>query len=695
MGVGEEEWGSGEREVLEDLTHRTEGLVDLIVCRFGEPAGDASVDEAEAPTWIGNGNYPAESDGVIFGGINAISRSSLRSVSLWMRQIYTFGDHAYGVRDNPLRERRARKRRGVFGAGSDVSTVERRNDNARHEISELEPGTTPLRPQGQQRLPSTQSTDQELEDEISTQVERHPKVPTTIVTAAEQSLNQTTHTVDTDDERTAAAKEAREEGSTMGIPDQYMKYLTLGLSTLGKPSSKERPEKPRRTSTSSFKTVLMDKKDDKLKPPKSRAIAEVDEDASMLTQMKPIPDGEGMTAKIALQKRLENAGHFVIGLKGNLEEELPDHEDTEITDGSSYHADTGGTRTVLRTVHVQLPPGKSDKSEQQRSYQKERSNTALTDASTLMTNTRRVRVLIYVHRPFMYCFLFQDRTPALSVTHFYRNLHQNLKPIHKPLLSSTSASKFAQRVQEAQSGVLESDTASIASGGGKSPSKETDSRPIYDLVYDPSQLTIHTSIPNISEPGTPAAEGIFSRWTGGGATASPGWNRVEALNVHSQILNSLASTQYSPTEYERASKTSRGWWIVWMKLPAAKDPSDSTPPPEQTSESDTDENVNRVISFDQNSSIAPRTEASPPRKPSPPLDRIAFVVRKASDSAISTSTSQSRATSSMWNALSLRPGPTIDEKTGGAGAGWGPAALTGGMGIDARKYIEGLLSLNR
>ena len=36
IGVGEEDWGSGEREVLEGFIGRTEGLVDLVVARFGD-----------------------------------------------------------------------------------------------------------------------------------------------------------------------------------------------------------------------------------------------------------------------------------------------------------------------------------------------------------------------------------------------------------------------------------------------------------------------------------------------------------------------------------------------------------------------------------------------------------------------------------------------------------------------------------
>jgi hypothetical protein len=32
---------------------------------------------------------------------------------------------------------------------------------------------------------------------------------------------------------------------------------------------------------------------------------------------------------------------------------------------------------------------------------------------------------------------------------------------------------------------------------------------------------------------------------------------------------------------------------------------------------------------------------------------------------------------------------------GGAAAGWGPKGLGEGIGIDARRYVEDLLSLNR
>ncbi|KAJ8611046.1 hypothetical protein MRB53_038133 [Persea americana] len=101
IGVGEEEWGSGEREVLEHLTGRTDGLVDLVVSRFGDAApikDKAQADlEDESVPWSGSGKPPLASDGVIFGGVGKITRSSLLDVSQWSRQIYTLGEHAYGV----------------------------------------------------------------------------------------------------------------------------------------------------------------------------------------------------------------------------------------------------------------------------------------------------------------------------------------------------------------------------------------------------------------------------------------------------------------------------------------------------------------------------------------------------------------------------------------------------------------------
>lgn len=114
IGVGEEEWGSGEREVLECFIGRTNGLVDLIVSRFGDsaaasqntpppPGANDSFNSQEQviKTWQGNGQQLRPSDGVIFSGIGAITRYSIRDISSWVELLYKYGEDAYGVRDNP------------------------------------------------------------------------------------------------------------------------------------------------------------------------------------------------------------------------------------------------------------------------------------------------------------------------------------------------------------------------------------------------------------------------------------------------------------------------------------------------------------------------------------------------------------------------------------------------------------------
>lgn len=210
VGVGEEEWGSGERDVLEDLARRTEGLVDLIVSRFGDPAPSkdcASISEKESLPWMGSGNHPAASDGIIFGGINAITKPSLRNISVWMRQIYSHGEYAYGVRDNPLRERRKRRRRNpvpVFppepedqseDLQEEVPTLPQNSENRNHV------------PDNQHAAPPTETYQNATRDcvtETETIESRaKPGIPPPIVAAAEKSLHKATQKAQTESEYTS------------------------------------------------------------------------------------------------------------------------------------------------------------------------------------------------------------------------------------------------------------------------------------------------------------------------------------------------------------------------------------------------------------------------------------------------------------------------------------------------------------
>ena len=300
-------------------------------------------------------------------------------------------------------------------------------------------------------------------------------------------------------------------------------------------------------------------------------------------------------------------GYFLLGLTGELEEKVLDEVVVQDTDLDSEHEalSEGGlpdSRIVMRTVHV----------ERRRTTQTEARDGVIADIEECYFD--KLRVVVYIQEPFIFTFLFDVGTDSLAMPSFYRSLHHQLGPLQGPLLTSTSPSKISERLWEAAS--------------PRSTDASKSMQPISDLVYDPVRLTVHTTIPNVPEPMQgPAAESVI-------------WTRAEAVTVHSQILNTYKSTRRKSSEVERTCKTSRGWWVVWMRLPHAPttSPADSS-------------------SF-----------------------REAFLIRKASDYVEPTPRkSSSRHVS----------GSSIE------GAGWGTSKLAEGIGIDARQYVEGLLSLNR
>ncbi|KAK3075153.1 hypothetical protein LTR53_001764 [Teratosphaeriaceae sp. CCFEE 6253] len=744
VGVGEEEWGSGEREVLEDLTHRTEGLLDLVVSRFGEPAqtiasDEASLPEAEALPWLGSGGQPSASDGVLFGGVGAVARASLQDVSLWMRQVYTDGEYAYGVKDNPLRERRKRRRRN-----RPTESTEAEDGSA-----QVPTGPSDLEPQG-----SRQKTDANAGPELPEEADKaspelngpnpdarprdHDRVappdhsleipahkrPIAIskpddsliaAVAADRAPKQVTRQADVKMEGEGRV-ETDEAGSTWGVPDTYMKYLTFGLSELAKPS---RPPATKRTTASSSANARPPKTVERRNVAKPSQSSEIAEPEPMMTHLEPTPDEELVKARLAAQRRQENRGYFVVGLQGDLDT-VPDDADADISDGSL--GESNGARTILRTLQIELAPHiKIERPVDDDETFGEAMKRTADDAESgnpALKNMQRVRVLVYVCRPFMYCFLFEDRTSSLAYPGFYKGLHKTLLAMHKPLLSSSNVAKVALRIEGSRAEFTD-DSASVRSLGSnivppKSAAEATARRPIFDLIYDPRSLTVHTSIPNIPEPGTPAAEGL-SIGVGRDQSSLPaGWTRLDALNVHSQVLSTLRNVKDHRTELERTSKTSRGWWVVWMKVPPSADAADhdSTSGVERSrTDAVPSTTASRKEPLDRTMEglTGPSTYNTRPSTRMPTVDeqrkpadmhRMAFLVRKATDAVTSqspaTTSTSSRVASGMWNTLTLRTWEATDElKTGGAGASWGPAALSGGIGIDARKYVEGLLSLNR
>lgn len=231
----------------------------------------------------------------------------------------------------------------------------------------------------------------------------------------------------------------------------------------------------------------------------------------------------------------------------------------------------------------------------------------------------------------MFTFLFETETSSLSSASYYRRIHHQLGPLQKPLLFSTSRDKIQQRLS--------------ASGLSNAVSVQ---QQIYDLIFDSKDLTVHASLPNIPEP-------LISLQKAPGSQ----WQRLDALNVHTQLINTYIETRNRPSEIERTCKTNRGWWVLWMRLRDRQATNDD-----------------------------PKSTEQPVKE--------AFLVRKASDYAQPGHNHRKSGGSGFFRSLG---GPSISMTQQGAaarGGGWSaPGKIAEGVGLDARRYIEALLSLSR
>ncbi|CAG8898321.1 unnamed protein product [Penicillium egyptiacum] len=595
IGVGEEEWGSGEREVLEDFVTRTDGLVDLIVSRFGDPSPQFEGSPALAGStgesrWLGADNDPRPSDGVVFTGVGALSRHSLAQVSHWMQCIYRFGDAAYGVGRDPtsLRRRKPRKQRG-------------------RQISEDAP---------QPSTPDRSFT---------------PGIPRPLITAAPQPPPEVVEENQAGTKNEPSPLRTEQVSGNPGFPTEaVMKYLTLGYGSSWSFS-------PKSTSTrSESSTPMRDESHSNVSIPTNQ----------------PISAGQSPQAGIKHRNSTRNSasGHFVLGPRDDLET-LDDLEE-----GSPEPESENGkpkTRIVHRTLHVHLANG---------------SNTTPT----------RLQVVIYVHQPFMFSFLFDPETPALSSPSLYSSMHHQLGPLQKPLLSSTSPTMAASRIAMSKT--------------SPDPNKRFSIRtqPVYDLVYDPSNLTIRSSIPNIPSTNTTSSTQPTnsparspSPSTSQASTTPPPWSRVESLAIHHRLLSTHVDTRSRPQELERTSKTHRGWWVVWVRIPHS-----TTQTPTALSATSSSAALSSIAnnrdSFPANQSQAQST----------PLPQEAFLVRKASD--YTSPASHGRVSSGARFFRDLGGASSSTGLTGSSrAADMAPSKLVEGLGMDARRYIEGLLSLNR
>jgi len=305
MGVGEEDWGSSERDVLEDFARRTEGLVDVMVSRFGEASplqkAKSSVDPknlelSEIEPWVGSGRNVSAPDGVVFSGLGSVSRKSLRDLSHWIETIYCLGDQAYGVRDNPTSDRRKRRRR-----------------NPKPPASADPESSNPI-PKDRPQIAASNS-DSGLP----------PGIPPPIVKAAENSLDKASAAIDSSNPQSTKAPSQTSQPllASLGDTETWMKYMTLGYGTAwgGKKPAEE------------------------AQPPAQQPTRERSPSPEAMRYIDPAPDVDVAEEKLKQQIRQENDGYFLIGLKGDM-------GDIDVDDDN----DEGdwNLRILLRTVHVEV-----------------------------------------------------------------------------------------------------------------------------------------------------------------------------------------------------------------------------------------------------------------------------------------------------------------------------------------------------
>ncbi|TLS29675.1 hypothetical protein PpBr36_00856 [Pyricularia pennisetigena] len=629
VGVGEEERGSGEREVLEGLVGRIEGLVDIVVSKFGTYDPDAPVPapSQSAPLaglaqatdqWLGTGLEPAAEDGAIFLGTGAVSRHSLRNITQWMEDIYSWGENAYGVHESSTSTRKAKPRK---------------KHNAHVDEAASEPVIWPPPP-------------------VTELAKRSKPQAASANTPSPPQRQQDSSAAAT--ENTSANPE--QAGDSEGVNTYadyfklgYGKYWSIGSSSTPKVGGTSADAKPGN--------------DNKIHP----------------TEAASNPPRPSLSRHTSAED--DSIGRFIIGLMGNIEE----HETS--SDGEVSWPDDGenNSRTMLRTLTVELEESEDRKrsdSQTQRALgsqdtelaqnpadrdcgrdegHRTPSSAAAAAARPAAFNSQdpnkveKMRVVIYVNRPFMFTFLFKLRTDSLAWDRLYKSLHYQLSPLRKHLLKSTMYRPAKPDVG--------------ASKGGAAGSANGD---IYDLVWDPKALTVQSTIPTIPDPTSIAAAAVLEK-------DLPIWSRAEAINTHTHMLNMYIATRGNQSELERTCKTSRGWWVFWSRI---MDRKGSTPrvqsPWGSISETTDDSAAGEEDTDSGGASDDTKKQFYPPQ---PEVSNEIFLLRKASDHP-----------TNMANA-----GPFRNVSASSSTGGWadGASRIAQGIGIDTRKYIEGLLSLNR
>ena len=496
VGVGEEEWGSGEREVLEDFARRTEGVVDLLVARFGDPP-TGSEEGREAEPWMGVGRAPRAADGVVFSGVGAVSRASMRDLAGWLQDVYCYGEAAYGIRESPTSERKRRKQK------ADVEQPKAAPKAARSPSATHDPP---------------------------------PGIPRPILVAADAALDDATAKLD----KKKAAEPARSKSPAPKEQETWKKLLTFGYGTAWGPSEAGEAA-----------------------PSEADALA---------------------APRVAQHIAFENGGHFVVGVRGDPEDESDELvSDDEAEGGAAGPGRRVRVRTVHVTEHADPPPDPArpadpvarPPADAARRRRWRRSSTPASSPSPEPATaaaggrtTRRLRLVLYARRPFLLALLLTTSpTPAALVRpRFYRDLHTFLSALAPLVARRSGAEVGARRLLQARQGAPPGGGGEEGRGRSRGwptagPAAAREREGVWDVAHDARTLCTRTTMPGIPAPGEDGAAGPGAGGGGAGGGLEPGRRRRACTRRRWRRWWASGSG-----EAERSVKTGRGWWVVWARM---------------------------------------------------------------------------------------------------------------------------------
>ncbi|KAI1762628.1 hypothetical protein GGR53DRAFT_500975 [Hypoxylon sp. FL1150] len=344
-----------------------------------------------------------------------------------------------------------------------------------------------------------------------------------------------------------------------------------------------------------------------------------------------------------------DSGYYLIGLLGDVEETgNAEHDEDREQSDCAFEDVEYNSRVLLRTLTVELENVKRPETEIARDFGSKHHELMTTEGgrqgsedqmlqfdSQDRNKTGKVRVVVYVNKPFIYTFLFQNRTDSLAWDALYRSLHYQLAPLRKPLATSTAYRPGRPDVGAAGSH-------------------------IFDLVWDPEAMTVQSTIPSIPTSLQMVPDDV-----------QPLWSRAEAVNTHNQILTTFMATSTDSSELERTCKTNRGWWVVWTRIIEHEGAQSSPESPESS-------DANQTVSLPHSES-AGSTDSHSQQKSAHAKGKIGkeiFLIRRAGEHT------RLRGLSGSYS-------------EGGSAWADGASRLTQGIGVDTKKYIESLLSLGR